>query len=160
MLINQGLGEKFNCSTLIKPVLDALTKIHFHFGAFLKKIMHLGCIKQSHVWVLLGNILICKIARKATLGSYKVWDEVFGLKSPLLNWPIWGQFSPLESQGTKESCQRQERERLPGCSRVCRGRAHPWQSWESSFVCAEKFGHCSKTQTQFQSCFSEQNRLS
>lgn len=32
-------------------------------------------------------------------------------------------------------------------------------SWEFSFVCAEKFGHCSKTQTQFQTWFSEQNKL-
>lgn len=32
-------------------------------------------------------------------------------------------------------------------------------SWEFSFVCAEKFGHCSKTQTQSQSCFTEQNKL-
>lgn len=160
MFINQGLGEKLCCSTLIKPVLAALTKIHLHSGAFLKKIMHLCCIIQSHVWVLPGNILISKIARKARLSWYKVWDEAFGVKSLLLNWPIWGRFSPLESQGTKESCQRQERERLPGCSRGCTGRAHPWQCWEFSFVCAEKFGHRSTTQTQFQSCFSEQNRLS
>lgn len=66
MLINQGLEEKLNCSTLIKLVLTALTKKHLHFGAFLKKIMHLGGIKQSHVWVLLGNILICKVARRVT----------------------------------------------------------------------------------------------
>jgi len=38
----------------------------------------------------------------------------------------------------------------PSCAR---------QSWEFSFVWAEKLGHCSKTQTQIQSCFSEQNKL-
>lgn len=51
MLINQRLGEKLSCSTLIKYVLAAITKIHLHFRAFLRKVMHLGCIKQR---VMLG----------------------------------------------------------------------------------------------------------
>lgn len=49
MLVNRGLGEKLNCSALIKPVLAALTEMHLHFGAFLKKIIHLGCIKESRL---------------------------------------------------------------------------------------------------------------
>jgi len=39
MLINQGLGEKLNCSALIKTLLAGKTKILFHFEALCKKIM-------------------------------------------------------------------------------------------------------------------------
>lgn len=61
----------------------------------------------------------------------------------------------------EELSQRQEWESPPDCRWLCRARAPPGPqlSWESSLVRVKKFGHSSKTQTQFQSCFSEQNKL-
>lgn len=83
MLINQGLGEKLNCSTLIKIVLAAITKIqiHLHVGAFLRKDNVVWVALTGSSWGLLGNAIAPRSASSAAFSWHRLQGGVGGVKN-------------------------------------------------------------------------------